>query len=164
MTEEGFGIAWHHSHWPQSLQRLHGGQAPEGLGFPDTGSQEEHKENGRECCDEAFVWTPLTVSRSKMEKGDRATPRVELAGTGTRKVVECAKPGAGPFKGEQPKLIKMQRRQSHSLMTTLLLCIHSGRETIKDKTEVNKTRYPENIHLQFTDTPDGSTHHLSRDP
>lgn len=99
-----------------------------------------------------------------MEKGDRATPRVEVAGTGMCKVAECAKPGAGPFKGEQPKLIKMQRWQSHSLMTTLMLCIHSGRETIKDKTEVNKTRYPENTHPQFTNTPDGSTHHLSRDP
>lgn len=80
------------------LQRFHGGQAPEGLGFPDTGNQEEHKENGRERCDETFVWTPLTVSRRsdrKMKKGDRATARVELAGAGTFKVVECAKPGAG---------------------------------------------------------------------
>lgn len=80
------------------LQRLHGGQAPKGLGFPDTGNQEEPKENGRELCDETFVWTPLTVSRrsdSKMKKGNRVTPRVELAGTGTFKVVERANPGAG---------------------------------------------------------------------
>lgn len=80
------------------LQGLHGGQAPEGLGFPDTGNQEEPKENGRERCDETFVWMPLTVSRrsdSKMEKGNRATPRVKLARTGTLKMVECAKPGAG---------------------------------------------------------------------